>query len=177
MLFETLDLGQSEGRDRFRVTTREYVFSGASRSRVHECPLAFAGEEQRASNISAPSWPDDTAPLKLRRPAPPRHWLRRDVAESPPSRVLPVTGSPANRLLVQPFPAPGQLVALAYRELDRAATGSPEQIRARGDARLLPRPWEPVSCRTPFEDGDNIGHRAVGEPPCRADRTRSLGDA
>jgi hypothetical protein len=50
-----------------------------------------------------------------------------------------VTGSPPNRLLVQPFPAPGQLVALAYRELDRAATGSPEQIRALGDARLLPR--------------------------------------
>ena len=52
-------------------------------------------------------------------------------------------------LLVQPFPAPGKLVALAYRELDRAATGSPEQIRALGDARLLPRPWEPASCRTP----------------------------
>ncbi len=40
-------------------------------------------------------------------------------------------------------------MALAYRELDRAATGSPEQIRALGDARLLPRPWEPASCRTP----------------------------
>jgi hypothetical protein len=60
-----------------------------------------------------------------------------------------VTGSPPNALLVQPFPAPGQLVALAYRELDRAATGSPEQIRALGDARLLLRPWEPASCRTP----------------------------
>jgi hypothetical protein len=35
-------------------------------------------------------------------------------------------------LLVQPFPAPGKLVALAYRELDRAATGGPEQIRALG---------------------------------------------
>ena len=60
-----------------------------------------------------------------------------------------MTGSAADRLLVQPFPAPGQLVALAYRELDLAATGSPEQIRALGDARLLPRPWEPASCRTP----------------------------
>ena len=50
---------------------------------------------------------------------------------------------------MQPFPAPGKLVALAYRELDRAATGSPEQIRALGDARLLPRPWEPATCRTP----------------------------
>ena len=59
-----------------------------------------------------------------------------------------MTGSPANLLLVQPFPAPGKLVALAYRELDRAAAGSPEQIRALGDARLLPRPWEPATCRT-----------------------------
>ena len=59
-----------------------------------------------------------------------------------------MTGSPANLLLVQPFPAPGRLVALAYRELDRAAS-SPEQILALGDARLLPRPWEPASCRTP----------------------------
>jgi hypothetical protein len=49
-----------------------------------------------------------------------------------------VTGSPANPLLVWPFPAPGKLVALAYRELDRAAAGSPEQIRALGDPRLLP---------------------------------------
>jgi hypothetical protein len=42
----------------------------------------------------------------------------------------PVTGSAAptrSPLLVQPFPAPGQLVALAYRELNLAATGSPEQ--------------------------------------------------
>jgi hypothetical protein len=55
----------------------------------------------------------------------------------------------ANLLLVQPFPAPGQLVALAYRELERASNGSPEQIRALGDARLLPRPWELATCRTP----------------------------
>jgi len=60
-----------------------------------------------------------------------------------------VTGSAANPQLVQPFPAPGQLVALAYRELERAANGSPEQVRALGDARLLPRPWEPASCSTP----------------------------
>jgi hypothetical protein len=51
--------------------------------------------------------------------------------------------------LVQPFPAPGQLVALAYRELDLAANGSAEQIRALGDVRLLPRPWDPATCRTP----------------------------
>ena len=50
---------------------------------------------------------------------------------------------------MQPFPAPGQLVALAYRELDLAANGSAEQIRALGDVRLLPRPWDPATCRTP----------------------------
>ena len=49
-----------------------------------------------------------------------------------------MTGSAANPQLVQPFPAPGQLVALAYRELERAANGGPEQVRALGDARLLP---------------------------------------
>jgi hypothetical protein len=30
-----------------------------------------------------------------------------NVGESPPSRVRPVTGSSANLLFVQPFPAPG----------------------------------------------------------------------
>ena len=63
-----------------------------------------------------------------------------------------MTASPgsglASSLLVQPFPAPWQLVALAYRELDIAATGTPERIRALGDVRLLPRPWEPATCRT-----------------------------
>ena len=64
-----------------------------------------------------------------------------------------MTGDPTSRLvsprLAQPFPAPGQLVALAYRELDLAANGSAEQIRALGDVRLLPRPWDPATCRTP----------------------------
>ena len=50
---------------------------------------------------------------------------------------------------MQPFPAPGQLVALAYRELDLAANGTADQIRALGDVRLLPRPWEAATCRTP----------------------------
>jgi hypothetical protein len=60
-----------------------------------------------------------------------------------------VTEGAANLLLVQPFPAPGQLVALAYRELDRAATGTPEQIRALGgDLRLLPRPWRAAARRS-----------------------------
>jgi hypothetical protein len=33
MRFETLDLGQSEGRNRFRVTTREYIYSAHLRDR------------------------------------------------------------------------------------------------------------------------------------------------
>jgi hypothetical protein len=40
-------------------------------------------------------------------------------------------------------------VALAYRELDLAASGGPDQVRALGNAQLLPRPWEPATCRTP----------------------------
>jgi hypothetical protein len=64
-----------------------------------------------------------------------------------------VTGDPTSRpvspRLAQPFPAPGQLVALAYRELDLAANGNAEHIRALGDVRLLPRPWDPATCRTP----------------------------
>jgi hypothetical protein len=42
--------------------------------------------------------------------------------------------TPISPRLALPFPAPGQLVALAYRELDLAANGSAEQIRALGDA-------------------------------------------
>ena len=59
------------------------------------------------------------------------------------------TSRPVSPRLAQPFPGPGQLVALAYRELDLAANGSAEQIRALGDVRLLPRPWDPATCRTP----------------------------
>jgi len=51
--------------------------------------------------------------------------------------------------LVQPFPEPGPLVRLAYRELSIAATGTTEQIHALGDTRLLPRPWDPPTCRNP----------------------------
>jgi hypothetical protein len=39
-----------------------------------------------ASNVSAPSWPSDTPRLRLRKPGLSQHWLRCDVAESPPSR-------------------------------------------------------------------------------------------
>ena len=53
------------------------------------------------------------------------------------------------RPMVLPFPMPGRLLALAYRELDMAANGSDEQRKALGDASRLPRPWVPASCTTP----------------------------
>lgn len=51
--------------------------------------------------------------------------------------------------LVRPFPEPGPLLRLAYRELHIAANGTPAQVRALGDTRLLPRPWDPATCRHP----------------------------
>ena len=52
-------------------------------------------------------------------------------------------------LLVQPFPATPALVALAYRELHIASTGTKEQLQALGDPLLLPRPWDPATCHRP----------------------------
>ena len=46
--------------------------------------------------------------------------------------------------LVRPFPAIGPLMRVAYRELDIAATGTPEQAHVLGDPRLLPRPWDQI---------------------------------
>jgi len=51
--------------------------------------------------------------------------------------------------LVKPFPAPGLLVANAYRELHIAATGTKAQRKPLGDPRQLPRPWDPATCRSP----------------------------
>ena len=52
----------------------------------------------------------------------------------------------AEDLLVKPFPGVGRLMRVADRELDIAATGTPEQAHVLGDPRLLPRPWEPATC-------------------------------
>ena len=49
-------------------------------------------------------------------------------------------------LIARPLPRPGPLVELAYRELQRAANGTLEQILALGDIHELPRPWEPECC-------------------------------
>jgi len=51
--------------------------------------------------------------------------------------------------MVRPFPRPGQLVHVAYRELHLAVNGSPEQKEAIGQASLLPRPWDPATCADP----------------------------
>ncbi len=56
---------------------------------------------------------------------------------------------PTGGLLVQPFPATPALVALAYRELHIAATGTKEQLQALGDPLRLPRPWDPATCHRP----------------------------
>lgn len=56
---------------------------------------------------------------------------------------------PVGALLVQPFPTTPALVALAYRELHIAATGTNEQVQALGDPLLLPRPWDPATCQRP----------------------------
>lgn len=49
-------------------------------------------------------------------------------------------------LIARPLPRPGPLVELAYRELQRAANGTLDQILALGDIHELPRPWEPECC-------------------------------
>ena len=53
------------------------------------------------------------------------------------------------RPMALPFPTPGRLVRHAYRELSLAANGTPEEIKALGDTRRLPRPWDPPSCTHP----------------------------
>ena len=59
------------------------------------------------------------------------------------------TQRPQPRPMAQPFPTPGRLVQHAYRELSLAANGTPEEIKALGDTRRLPRPWDPPSCTHP----------------------------
>jgi len=56
---------------------------------------------------------------------------------------------PSRAPLAQPFPRPGRLVDHAYRELSISVNGTPEQIKALGDLRKLPRPWDPPTCTHP----------------------------
>ena len=57
------------------------------------------------------------------------------------------TTAPA--LHLTPFPQPGELIRLAYRDLDIAATADLEQTRLLGAIDALPRPWNPPSCTHP----------------------------
>ena len=54
---------------------------------------------------------------------------------------------PAEQPIIRAFPEGGALIRLAYRELNIAANGTKEQKGAIGDPRLLPRPWDPPTCR------------------------------
>lgn len=51
--------------------------------------------------------------------------------------------------MIDPFPQPGRLVQLAYRELHIAVNGTPEQQKALGNPTRLPRPWDPDTCGEP----------------------------
>ena len=60
-----------------------------------------------------------------------------------------MTSSPEPRELVQAFPTPGPLLGIAYRDLYLATEGSDHQKATIGDPSLLPKPWDPPSCRNP----------------------------
>ncbi|MBB2892135.1 hypothetical protein [Flexivirga oryzae] len=51
--------------------------------------------------------------------------------------------------MVRPFPEGGSMVRLAYRELSIAANGDKDQVKALGPLHMLPRPWDPPTCRRP----------------------------
>ncbi|RXW32744.1 hypothetical protein [Propioniciclava flava] len=51
--------------------------------------------------------------------------------------------------LVRAFPTPGPLLGTACRDLYLAAEGSDNQKATIGDPNLLPKPWDPPTCRNP----------------------------
>ncbi len=57
-------------------------------------------------------------------------------------------GDPSTSLfMVRPFPRPGPVLQLAYRELRLAAEGDDVARRELGDLARLPRPWIPATLR------------------------------
>lgn len=56
---------------------------------------------------------------------------------------------PPHTSLVQEFPLPGPLLGAAFRDLYLAAEGTDNQKQIIGDPSLLPRPWDPSTCRSP----------------------------
>lgn len=59
------------------------------------------------------------------------------------------TAADNGQLMALGFPVIGPLMALAYRELHIAATGTKEQLEKLGNIAELQRPWEPGSCTVP----------------------------
>lgn len=63
---------------------------------------------------------------------------------------MTLTQAPATvQAMILPFPTPGRQVQLAYRDLNYAMNGNPDQKKQVGNPALLPRPWEPATCRDP----------------------------
>jgi hypothetical protein len=52
-------------------------------------------------------------------------------------------------VLIQPFPQPGRLVQLAYRELDLATRRQQDHLLPLRDLANVPRPWDLGTCETP----------------------------
>jgi hypothetical protein len=52
-------------------------------------------------------------------------------------------------VLIQPFPQPGRLVQLAFRELGLATSRQQDQLLPLRDLADVPRPWDPGTCETP----------------------------
>ena len=50
--------------------------------------------------------------------------------------------------LLQPFPQPGRLVQLAYRQLDLAMSRQQDHLLPLHDLANLQRPWDPATCQT-----------------------------
>ena len=61
--------------------------------------------------------------------------------------MTPTQASVAVQSMILPFPTPGRQVQLAYRDLNIAMNGNPEQKKQVGNPALLPRPWELTTCR------------------------------
>jgi hypothetical protein len=61
---------------------------------------------------------------------------------------MTLTATPALvQAMILSFPTPGRQVQLAYRDLNLAMNGNPDQKKQVGNPALLPRPWEPATCR------------------------------
>jgi hypothetical protein len=65
-------------------------------------------------------------------------------------------------VLIQPFPQPGRLVQLAYRELDLATSRQQDHLLPLRDQGNMPRPWDPVT----WLNREYVWDVAYVIPPC-----------